>query len=101
MYMCTQLIGIKWNKLVGALFPSIALGLIAWVTAMLTQWLLSSVTIPGLIKLLVELILVFGSIALAVFFRPQLLGGKVINLLHYVPQKLKNKTPLRQMLARL
>jgi O-antigen/teichoic acid export membrane protein len=101
MYMCTKLIGIKWNKLIGALFPSIALGLIAWVAAMITQWLLSFINMPGLIKLLTELILVFGAVAIAVFFRPSLLGGKVINLLNYVPQKLKNKTPLRQMLARL
>ncbi len=101
MYMVTKLIGIKWNKLVGALFPSIALGIISWVAAFVASKILNLIELPLLIKLLLELALVFGVVGLAVFLRPRLLGGKVINLLYYLPEKLKKKTPIKQMLARL
>jgi len=101
MYMCTKLIDINWSKIVGALFPSIGLGIISWVAAFATNKILNLIELPLLIKLLSELVVVFGVLGIAVFFKPRLLGGNVINLLQYLPEKLKKKSIVKQMLARL
>lgn len=101
MYMCTRLIGIKWNKLVGALFPSLSLAVITLVIAWVAKFVLEKTELPALIKLLAETAIVFGGLGVVVFFCPWLLGSKSINLLHFIPEKLKKKSPIRQMMARL
>lgn len=101
MYVCVRLIQVKWKKLFSALFSSILLGVITFAMAYPVSFLLKMIDIPVLIKLLFEIIAVFSTVVVAVYFRPKLLGNKSINPLSYLPGKLKEKNLIKKMLARL
>ncbi len=101
MYVCTRLIGVSWLHLFTALLPAsflaILVGVIAWCVALV----LHHIQLAALLNLFLELILVFGILAVLIYFKPQLLGGKTINPLTYIPEKLKKLVLVRNMLARL
>jgi O-antigen/teichoic acid export membrane protein len=101
MYLCTQLIGISWTRLFTSLLPALKLGVATLLLSGLVYEIQQKIQAPHLVVLLFAGAYVFGAIAAMIFFRPDQLGDSEINLLYYLPVKLKSKTLVRKMLERL
>lgn len=101
MYMCTKLIDIDWMKLFASLIPAIKLGIASALLSGLLWVVQEKMQLPHLIILLIALLYVFGVIALMIFFKPDQLGDREINLLYYLPEKLKSNKLIAKMLQRL
>ncbi len=101
MYLCTKLIEISWKKLFSALLPSFKLGVAAFILSGLVAGIQEKVQVPHLLLLLFAGVYVFGVIVLMIFYRPDQLGDRDINLLYYLPEKMKANKLVAQMLGRL
>ncbi|MBX7052922.1 MAG: lipopolysaccharide biosynthesis protein [Flavobacteriales bacterium] len=101
MYMCTTLIGIGWGSLFSALLPSLKLGFVAAVLSLGVWFIRERIALPHAVSLAFGGTLVFGTIALVVYLRPDTLGHREINLLSYLPDKLKKIRIVSKMMSRL
>ena len=101
MYMCTRLIGIPWMRLFTALAPALKLGVATAMLSGILSVIQDRLGLPHLLMLLIAAIYVFGVLIFMVFYRPDQLGDKEINLLYYLPEKLKSHAMIRKMLSRL
>ncbi len=101
MYFCTQLIGVSWSKLLGALIPSLKLGFIAAMLCYLFVIANEKLCLPPLIALLIAAAYVLGVVAMTVYNRPDILGDKDINPLHFVPERLRKHFLLKRMMDKL
>jgi O-antigen/teichoic acid export membrane protein len=101
MFICTKLVKISFTELFAALLPSIKLGAIAFVASFGMHQLQVELELPKLIILLISALVVFGTVGLAVFKFPNLLGSKTINMLYYLPKKVESNKWIKMMVVRL
>jgi PST family polysaccharide transporter len=101
MHMSTRLITLSWIHLVRALFPGISLGFITLISAWFVHVTSSLVLFPGWLTLLSAIIVVPGFLIAAVYLFPTILGGATINPIHYLPERIKQKSILRNLVSRL
>jgi PST family polysaccharide transporter len=101
MYMCTKLIGVQWNNLFSALFPSFQLGFMAAMMCLLFVMLNEKIGLSHLLTLLCAAAYVFGVVLLVIYNRPQLLGDKEINPLYFLPERIKKHRWLASMMNKL
>lgn len=101
MHLCTRLIGIKWVDLLKALIPSMILAFATMSMCFVIRFLVRTDNSSSLIVLLISGLYVFGTIVLAVYYRPEQLGDKNINPLYFLPERIQNLKFVKPMMARL
>jgi len=101
MHLCVQLIRVKWFDLLKALVPSILLGFVSFILCAVIRFLMRTDNPSDLIVLLVSSVYVFGTIAFAVYYRPEQLGDKNINPLQFLPERIQNMKFVKPMMVRL
>jgi len=101
MHMSTRLISLSWSQLIRALLPGIALALITLVAAWFVHVTCSFAFVPSWLTLLSAIVAVPALLAFAIYLFPRILGGSTINPIHYLPERIKQKGILRNLVARL
>jgi len=101
MFLCTQLIGLKWMDLLLALAPSIGLGLVVSTIAWITSSVSEAMNLPAVVSLLTGLLAIGSCVVILIYSWPQLLGKREDNMLNFLPNRLKSFTLIQRMLARL
>ena len=101
MFMTTKLIDLRWGALLRGWLPGIFLGMICgtagWTIHTLSVWLFT----PGYITLALAIIFIPALCILAIFAFPRMLGRGSNNPLVYLPQRLKQMKPLRNLISRI
>ena len=101
MYMCTQLIGISWKGLFTSLLPSVRLGAVAAILSAAVGFVITPCGLSSFFTLMIGTCVVFGGLGVLVYYSPKQLGDPSINLLHYLPEKLRANKWMRPMFDRL
>lgn len=101
MHLCVQLIQIKVLDLLKALIPSILLGFATFILCAIIRFLIRTDNPSDLIVLLAAAVYVFGTIAFAIYYRPEQLGDQKINPLYFLPERIQNLKFVKPMMARL
>ena len=76
-------------------------GFVAAVLSLGVWFIRERIALPHAVSLAFGGTLVFGTIALVVYLRPDTLGHREINLLSYLPDKLKKIRIVSKMMSRL
>lgn len=101
MHMCTKLIGVSWSQLLSALIPSMKIGFIALVLSSAIWYIKMRIDLPHSIALTFGAVFVFGAIGGSIFLRPDILGKKEINILSYLPEKIRKFSIIAGMIKKL
>lgn len=101
MHLCVQLIQVKWIDIFKALKPALILGFAAALLCYVISFLVRTESPSDLIVLVIAAVYVFGTLALAVYYRPEQLGDEKINPLFFLPERIQNLKFVKPMMARL
>jgi O-antigen/teichoic acid export membrane protein len=101
MFMTTRLIELRWGALFVSWLPGIFLGAICaaagWTVHTVAFWF----QLPRLATLATAVVVIPGTCILSIFAFPRMLGRGGSNPLSYLPQRLKQFSPLRNLLTRI
>ena len=101
MHLSTRLIGLSGAKLIQALLPGIALGVLTFIGAWGLHVIATLMVLPDALTLLFALVFVPVFPLAGVWLFPNLLGPRSMNPLAYLPGRISQIALIRNLVARL
>ncbi len=107
LHLCRQLIGVTWAQQLSALFPSLALGMVATAACAGVKLGTNALHQQNILQLSALITLALGALVVAlaltgvVFLFPKIMGHPSINPLNFVPAKLGKLSAVKRMHDRL
>jgi hypothetical protein len=101
LHLCRQLIGVTWSQQISALVPSLILGIVSTIAAFGASFISAQLHLPAIISIALGAVCVLSALLLIVWFRPQVLGHRHINILFYLPEKIKSLRFMQPLVQRV